>query len=189
MKLQCPCGAKYAFDLLPEMVQNPVKFVCPTCGLDSSEFVNEMVRREFGVSVAMPPPEPVAPPPPAAAPGSRLRISHEPKPAPAAPDEPVSKYCQKHRGVLATEQCTVCHKPICPQCMEQFGFFCSPYCQNKADLQGIAAPVYAGQKFEVERQFWRKAGMIFGGVFLVLALLFGVWGWYVFYGSRPHTYY
>ena len=33
MKFQCPCGAKFAFDIAPEMVQNPVKFVCPTCGL------------------------------------------------------------------------------------------------------------------------------------------------------------
>jgi len=191
MKLQCPCGAKYAFDLSPEMVQNPVKFVCPTCGLDSSEFVNEMVRREYGVpAAAEPPPAPVTPPPPPpAAPGSRLRISHAEKPAEAAPAEPVSKYCQKHRGVLATEECTVCHKPICPQCMELFGFFCSPYCQNKADLQGIEAPVYAGQKFQVERQFWRKAGLIFGAVALVIALLLGVWVWYAWFGSVPHTYY
>src|SRR6185295_18061821 len=133
MKLQCPCGAKYAFDLSPEMVQNPVKFVCPTCGLDSSDFVNEMVRREFGVPAAEPPPEPVAPPPPPpAASGARLRISHHEKPPEAAPAEPVTKYCQKHRGVLATEECAICHKPICPQCMEMFGFFCSPFCKNKA---------------------------------------------------------
>ncbi|HSY20048.1 MAG TPA: PQQ-binding-like beta-propeller repeat protein [Candidatus Acidoferrales bacterium] len=191
MKLQCPCGAKYAFDLLPEMVQNPVRFVCPTCGLDSSEFVNEMVRREFGVPAAEPPPQPVAPPPPppAAAPGSRLRISHHEKPAEAAPAEPVSKYCQKHRGVLATEECAICHKPICPQCMESFGYFCSPFCKNKADLQGIDVPVYAGQKFQVERQFWRKAGSIFGAALALLALLLGVWVWYAWFGSVPHPYY
>jgi hypothetical protein len=189
MKLQCPCGAKYAFDLLPEMVQNPVKFVCPTCGLDSSEFVNEMVRREFGVPAAAEPP-PTPPPAPApAAPGSRLRIAHHEKPVAAAPAEPVSKYCQKHRGVLATEQCAVCHKPICPQCMESFGFFCSPYCQNKADLQGLNVPVYAGQKFQVERQFWRKAGSIFGAALALIALLLGVWVWYAWFGSVPHTYY
>ena len=47
MKIQCACGAKYAFDATPEMLQNPVKFVCPGCGLDSSDFVNELIRREF----------------------------------------------------------------------------------------------------------------------------------------------
>ena len=47
MKIQCACGAKYAFDATPEMLQNPVRFVCPSCGLDSSESVNELIRREF----------------------------------------------------------------------------------------------------------------------------------------------
>lgn len=188
MKLQCPCGAKYAFDISPEMVQNPVKFVCPTCGLDSSEVVNEMIRREF----AAPPPAyvpPVSTPPPAPpTPAPRLKISREEKPVAPATEEaaPVSKYCQKHRGVLATEKCTTCGKPICPQCLELFGFFCSPLCQNKADLQGIAAPVYAGQKFERERQFWRKTGLIAGAIATIIALLVGAWGWYIFYGSRPH---
>jgi outer membrane protein assembly factor BamB len=189
MKLQCPCGAKYAFDLTPEMVQNPVKFVCPTCGLDSSEFVNEMVRREFGVAAPVETGAlPHTPPPPP--PVSRLRISREEKPAEPPPEAaPVSKYCPKHRGVLATDKCSVCHKPICPQCMEQFGFFCSPLCKNKADLQGLAVPVYAGQKFEKDRRFWRKAGLIFGSLATVLAVLLGFWGWYVFYGSRPHILY
>ena len=66
MKLQCACGAKYAFDATPEMLQNPVKFVCPTCGLDSSEFINELIRKEFGA----PEPaytQPTSTPPPAPA--------------------------------------------------------------------------------------------------------------------------
>ena len=181
MKLQCSCGAKYAFDVTPEMAQNPVRFVCPECGADSSDFVNEMVRRELGQAE-------VTPAVPAG--GARLRILHEEKPA-AQPQEeaPVSKYCQRHRGVLATEKCTVCHKPICPKCMEQFGFFCSPLCKNKADLQGIAARVYAGQKFEVEAQFWRKAGLIFGATVGVVVLLLGVWIWYAWFGSVPHAYF
>ena len=39
MKIQCACGTKYAFDITPDMAQNPVRFVCPACGLDSSEYV------------------------------------------------------------------------------------------------------------------------------------------------------
>ena len=195
MKLQCPCGAKYAFDISPEMAQNPVKFICPTCGLDSSEFVNDMIRREFGVaapaeSVPLPPtpPAPAAPAPS----GPRLRISHEEKPAappPEASAPTTSKYCSRHRGVLAKESCAVCHKPICPQCMELFGYFCSPLCKNKADLQGMDVPVYAGQKFEVERQFWRKAGLIFSLAVTVIVALLGVWIWYSWFGSIPHPYY
>ena len=191
MKLQCPCGAKYAFDLSPEMVQNPVTFVCPTCGLDSSEFVNELVRREFGAPAPAYTPPVSAPPPavPAAAP--RLKISHSvahtEKPAEPPPETaPVSKYCQKHRGVLAEEKCTMCGKPICPKCMELFGYFCSPLCQNNADMRGIEAPVYAGQKFQVERQFWRKAGAIFTVCLLVIGGILGTWTWYAWFGSVPH---
>ena len=194
MKLQCPCGAKYVFDLAPEMVQNPVTFVCPTCGLDSSEFVNDMVRREFGVAAPAYTPPVSAPPAAAPAAAPKLRISqHAPaaeKPAePPAETAPVSKYCQKHRGVLATEKCTTCGKPICPQCLEIFGYFCSPLCQNKADMQGIAAPLYAGQKFEKDRQFWRQAGTIFGSAVGLIVLLLGVWVWYAWFGSVPHNYF
>ncbi|MFO1488054.1 MAG: hypothetical protein U1F65_06220 [Verrucomicrobiota bacterium] len=39
MKLQCPCGAKYDFEITPDMVRQPVKLVCASCGLDSSDFV------------------------------------------------------------------------------------------------------------------------------------------------------
>ena len=95
MKLQCPCGAKYAFDLTPEMLANPVTFVCPACNADHSAFVNELVRQEFG-AVA---PAPVAPPTPAPT-GSRLKISHETKAAEPTPESaPVSKNCVRTRAV------------------------------------------------------------------------------------------
>jgi hypothetical protein len=182
MKIQCACGAKYAFDITPDMAQNPVRFVCPACGLDSSEYVNQLVREELAeqAAAAGPPPEPVPATP------SRLKIAHEEKAPEPVAAAPVSKYCQKHRGVLTTEHCTVCQKPICPKCMELFGFFCSPLCREKADLQGIAAPVYAGQKTQVERRFWRKAGLMFGSVTGLIVVLAGAWAWYAFFGSVPH---
>ena len=184
MKIRCSCGTKYEFDVTPEMAREPVKFVCPQCGLDSSEYVNQLVRQELAdQGIASPSSQP-----PAAAP--RLKISHEEKPAEPSPEAaPVSKYCSKHRGVLATEKCTTCGKPICPQCLKMFGFFCSPLCKNKADLQGIAAPVYAGHKFQVEKQFWRKAGLIFGSVVTAIVLAVGFWIWYAWFGSVPHPYF
>ena len=187
MKIQCACGAKYAFDITPDMAQNPVRFVCPGCGLDSSEYVNQLVREEFAEQAAAQPAAEPSPPP--AAP-SRLKIAHEEKPAEtAATAAPVSKFCQKHRGVLFTEHCVVCQKPMCPKCMELFGFFCSPLCKNKAALQGITAPVYAGQKTQVEARFWRKTGLIFGVVAGLLVLFVGAWGWYAWFGSVPHTFF
>ena len=50
MKIQCSCGAKYALDLSPEMAETPVRFVCPACGRDASDFVNNLVRQELGLS-------------------------------------------------------------------------------------------------------------------------------------------
>ena len=62
MKIQCACGAKYAFDVTPEMAENPVRFVCQNCGLDSSDYVNGLIRQELGLGTPV-----IAPPPPAAA--------------------------------------------------------------------------------------------------------------------------
>src|ERR1035437_5691058 len=52
MKIQCSCGAKYEFDVTPEMAKTPVRFVCSACGLDASDFVNSLVRQELGLSAA-----------------------------------------------------------------------------------------------------------------------------------------
>jgi PQQ-like domain len=182
MKIQCSCGTKYSFEVTPEMALNPVRFVCPNCGLDSSEYVNRLVREELAEQAGQP--APAAPVPP---PAPRLKISHEAKPAEPPPEASSgSKYCLKHRNVLATAKCSICGKPICPQCMELFGYFCSPLCKNKADLQGVVAPVYAGQKFLNEARFWRKAGLIFSSVAIIVILAFGGWIWYAWFGAVPH---
>ena len=178
------------------MAREPVKFVCPQCGLDSSEMVNQLVQQELAEQnlppVPPPPSDAVVPPKPAPA---RLKIVHAEKPAePAAaenvtPETYVPKHCPKHPQNLATEKCTICGKPICPQCMEVFGYFCSPLCKSKAEMQGIIAPEYAAQGFAVERRFWRKAGLIFGSLVTLLVLGLGFWIWYAWFGSVPHTYF
>ena len=195
MKIQCPCGAKYSFDVTPAMASEPIKFVCPQCGLDSSEVVNQLVQEQWAEQnlPAVPAPPSISLPPSKPAP-ARLKISHYEAPVAPPAGEPapppggyVSKYCQRHSGILATEKCVVCDKPICPKCMEMFGYFCSPLCKNKADLQGIAAPEYAGQRFAVEKRFWRKTSSIFGSFFALLVVALGIWIWYAWFGSVPHT--
>ncbi len=37
MKVQCPCGAKFAFDITADMAHRRVDFACPTCGVDLSD--------------------------------------------------------------------------------------------------------------------------------------------------------
>ena len=182
MKLQCSCGAKYALDATPEMLNQPVKFVCPSCGLDSSDFVNQLIRQEFAGQT---PPSPLPPPPPASG-AARLRISPADPPAtpvPATP--PASRFCARHREP-ATEKCRVCHKPVCPKCLELFGYFCSPLCKGKAEAERLDVPAYAGQKDVVEAAFWRKTGVIAGVIGVLILLLVGGWTWYAWFGSVPH---
>lgn len=173
MKLQCPCGAKYAFDTTPDMAQKPVKFVCPSCGLDSSEFVNQLIRQEYGACTPPPPP-------------ATLRISTAEKSA-EKPTEPSGdpRFCLKHR-MAATENCAVCGKPICAKCLELFGYFCGPLCKAKAEAQNMDAPVYVGRRDIVEARFWRKTGLISGIVGAIVLALVGAWTWYAWFGSVPH---
>src|SRR6267142_2448947 len=73
MKLQCSCGAKYSFEVTPDMANQPVHFSCPACGMDYSEFVTNLVRQQLGpvpASAIAPPPPGYVPPPPAVAPAS-----------------------------------------------------------------------------------------------------------------------
>src|SRR5712692_331024 len=96
MKIQCPCGMKYSFEIRPEMAARPIRFVCQACGLDSSDAVNELIRQQFGtvgtpaVTVQAPPPAPkprapirIAAPAPAVASGSQLKVQPPAPPASA----------------------------------------------------------------------------------------------------------
>ena len=183
MKIQCACGAKYAFDATPEMLQNPVRLVCQYCGADLSAPVNELIRREFaGQTSAVPPPAPESP---------RLKIAHA-APTPAAPTEaaagsPAEEHCAKHPRELAVNHCVVCGKPMCGQCMKLFGTVCSPLCRAKAEAQNINIPVYAGQSSVADARYWRKVGVIASSIAAVLVAALGFWTWYAWIGSVPHA--
>ena len=47
MRIQCAGGAKYDLEVVPEMAVNPIHFVCQSCGLDASDFVNNLIRQEL----------------------------------------------------------------------------------------------------------------------------------------------
>jgi hypothetical protein len=204
MKVQCPCGAKYAIDVTPEMARDPVRFVCPGCGLDLSGPINELVRQELGLAPAAATGAPAAPARRRVettslhAPGVPGKLSlarsastatHgtavEAAPQPGGgPDDP--QPCGKHQGEFSVERCFVCRKPICPKCMELFGYVCSPLCRAKATANGINVPVFAGQKSVVEARRWRKIGLIGGGAAALLVVFLGGWIWYAWFGSVPH---
>jgi hypothetical protein len=125
------------------------------------------------------------PQPPSTA--ARLRINAEAsQPAPSTEDSPEeAPRCTRHAGQVANEHCFVCNKPICPKCMELFGYVCSPLCKAKADSNGIDVPVFAGQKSVAEARLWRRTGLIAGGISAVVLGVAGFWFWYAWFGSAP----
>ena len=195
MNIQCSCGAKYAFEVSPEMAKTPVRFVCPACGLDASDFVNNMVRQELGLAgpaaatLALAPVATPVQPAPQSSPLAPVRSqTPEAGPAEAAPAaSSAPQRCFKHPDQFTIGKCYICSKPICPKCMELFGYVCSPLCRGKAESQGIELPVYAGQKSVVAARAWRRTVRVTAGICgLVLAVL-GFWCWYEWFGSRPRT--
>jgi putative pyrroloquinoline-quinone binding quinoprotein len=199
MKVECSCGAKYEFEVRPDMRDHPVKFVCPACGLDASEFVDGLVRRELGQS-SMPTGVPI--PVILNAQGglakskalSLARDAASTKPvqlhAPqASTEEPIAgeraPLCLKHPGQIASERCYICSKPICPKCMELFGYACSPLCKAKADSHGVHIPIYEGQKSVVDARQWRKIVWVSTAAVAALAILLSLWFWYAWFGCAP----
>jgi hypothetical protein len=202
MKVQCSCGAKHEFDLTADMRTNPVRFVCPACGLDSSEFVDSLIRRELGqivvptgvpvpIRLTFEPPAvaPIATAPQPPRPPMAVRI-HTPT-APSAEPEPEpheqAPVCLKHPGQMATERCYVCSKPICPKCMELFGYVCSPLCKAKADSHGLAVPTYQQQRSVVDARRWRYVVWAGSTVGALAALCVGFWFWYAWFGCLPRS--
>jgi hypothetical protein len=191
MKIQCGCGAKYEFEITPDMAQNPVQFVCPACGADSSALVTSLVRQQLGQA-------PAGPPQPARGAGilpaslerraPPLRVPPQPTPPDSAPaPETQPRRCPRHPAEFAVAECVVCSKPICPKCMELFGCVCGPHCKAKAEAKGLQVPSHAALKSAVEARHWRNAGRIAAAAALVLAAALGFWLWFALFGSVPRV--
>jgi hypothetical protein len=183
MKIQCSCGAKYSFDVTPAMAQAPVRFVCSACGADASDMVNSLIRQELGLPAAD------ASPPPQAPPLARVRVrAPEVAPTEAAPDAAEApRRCAKHPGQFVVDTCCICSKPLCPKCMELFGYVCSPLCKTRAQAQGIQVPVYAGQRAVREARTWRRTAAVAGTVSVLAVAAVAFWTWYAWFGSVPRT--
>lgn len=164
IKIQCPCGVKYALDITADHLTNPIRFVCQQCGTDDSAAINEIIRQQFAAEA----PQPKAAP-------KRVEVH----PAPTAP------VCLHHGDQPAVSNCLVCKKPICLECMRVFGYVCSAYCAGQAERAGVTLPVYEHQKSVVEARFWKKVRAVFAAVLVLLALLAVAAMWYNFVGSRP----
>jgi hypothetical protein len=83
----------------------------------------------------------------------------------------------------------VCGKPICPLCMKMFGYVCSPLCRQKAELTGVEVPEYELQNSVLDRKYQRKLTTTILGAGGGLALIIGIWIWYLLVGSQPRPAY
>ncbi len=199
LKVQCNCGVKYAIDVTEANLANPVQLVCQSCGADNSDAVNYIIRQQFAgqtqTQPSLSPTRPTAPPPPATpvagagSPKAQLRVAapvHSAGPAePVDTGAPSVRPCLGHPGQFVSGQCLVCKKPMCPNCMEQFGYVCSVYCQSQAESQGIDVPAYLNQKTVVQSRSRGRARLIGATVALLVVTLLGALGWYWLVGSRP----
>jgi PQQ-like domain len=77
VKVYCPCGAKFEFEVEPVHEQMPVPIACPVCGADATGLANDVIRQQL--AGGEPAPAPAAPAPPSAG----LRINRA-APAPVA---------------------------------------------------------------------------------------------------------
>ncbi len=101
------------------------------------------------------------------------------------PDIVDTRFCSKHPKHRVTEKCRVCEKPICPLCMQLFGYVCSAHCREKAEANHIKIPTYAGQRDVSQRTEWNKVAFIAKLAALLIVAAIGVWIWYAWFGSRP----
>ena len=183
IKIQCPCGTRYAFDVEPLNGRMPGPVQCPSCGTEGTAHADAIMQQELAQATDARPRVRIG-----AAPSSAVTPAHAVPAdtnASSASAAAAADYCARHTHDPAAAHCFVCHKPICLNCMEQFGYLCSVYCQNQAAQRKLQVPVYEHQKGLVrqkERHKEKRVILAAGLAVLVLGLLYGV---YAFVGSRP----
>jgi len=204
IKIYCPCGAKFAFDVEPANGQMPVPIACPTCGQDATAMANEQIQAQLAPPPA---PESAGEPPNKAKPSGRLHVAlpgvetgqpgasalrltvdrHEPAAHTETTAPRPSGSCPKHLGQPIVETCRVCGKPICRQCMAMFGYVCSAYCRNKAEAEGLDLPVYAQQRTVLERKARGRNKAVVAALLSILILAAAAGIYYKAYASKPRV--
>ena len=85
IKVYCPCGAKYQFDVQPVNGRMPTAIQCPVCGADGTEQANSLIQQKLQQEASAPAIAPANAAPPAK---PSLRVSQAP-PSHAAPVPPL----------------------------------------------------------------------------------------------------
>ncbi len=194
ISIECNCGEKYDTEFEPVNGLAPNPIICPNCGTDATESINAALQPP-----AAPPPRPplrkaepvpeTGPPPLPPMPRTTVAPPVLAAPAPAAVETvaEVPTHCFRHTDKPVEMLCFVCKKPMCTECMEMYGFVCSPYCRRQAKEKGMEIPEYNKQRDVVARKSRTREKFIALGVGVAILALLGGWIWYEFWGSKPHV--
>ena len=93
IKIECPCGQPFEFDVTPENGQMPCEVNCPGCGVDATALANAFIRKQLAAR-----PGPFAAQPATVVPP----VARPPLPTPRPVAEPVRRVAKpKDREALA----------------------------------------------------------------------------------------
>src|SRR6267143_992961 len=102
IRILCPCGMKFKFDVEPVNGRMPAPVTCPACGADATDQANTFLRSTLAPPPAVAAPAPVAPAP-APAPGAATPVrvvlpppSAGPAPTPVPAPAPGGLRITKH---------------------------------------------------------------------------------------------
>jgi hypothetical protein len=182
IKIQCSCGTRYAFEVEPVNGWMPVRVKCPGCGADGTDAANDILRQSRAAAAPRPVPQPAPAPTQPSLPVADSQPQTATTPAAAA-------VCPRHPKNPPVETCRVCGKPMCGECMEQFGYVCSAYCKNQAEQLKMNLPVYGKQRAVVQEKQRRMGTLIWRTAIFLMVVFLGAWIWYAFFGSHPRVVY
>jgi len=154
----------------PEGGIKPPKVSLPI--LESAPPSTETPAAAVNAGQATPPPRtatavPLAQSAPEPAPKPKISLSRELPSRQAAAGADVA--CPQHADQKATASCLNCAKPICPQCIHEFGNFCSSACVNVVKARGpkVRASTKPNEVAEMEEKAERAMDKVMAGIKLI----------------------
>ena len=186
IKVLCICGTKLGFEVEPVEGRMPFALICPNCQTDCTEGANTAITAQL--QPGAPPPAPATPSAPApAAPSFGLRVKgHEPASTPPAapsapPPAPAAQSSSAGGLTIGLKHKTEPAEPPPQAAAEEV--------PESAEAVRARRRAEAQAKQAEDNQKWGKVAMIGRIAIGFAALMFGVYVWYYFLGSRPKLHY
>jgi outer membrane protein assembly factor BamB len=106
----------------------------------------------------------------------------QPKMSVAKIAPPGSQFCDNHPHLRTTSACNSCHKPICLECRNEWGYFCSDECRD-ASMSVIDRKVRSDTKEKNAKLDWIIRGIKIAllAVACVVLAYIGMWAWREFF--------